>query len=198
MSPVSFTNSQIEATVQRASSEQVSLSPWMMSAALGVGTTVGSLTPGSLSSFGAKTSGSKQMQTVSLAHLPVEEFEKPLLAFFRIRVNDGHHILRRIAIAESGSPANFDKRREPGPDYAGLRLEEGPGVQHRIHPLVRCLALEASRSSSSSIHQAPRMPHRRVPRSAYFSLMAFPADLGPTPSMKTRRFSSPGRSVTRL
>ena len=49
-----------DAMIHKASSEQVSFRPWMISAGLGVGTTVGSLAPGSLASCGWNTSGSNR------------------------------------------------------------------------------------------------------------------------------------------
>ena len=110
-SPVSLTNSQIVVTIQSASSEQVSSRPWMISAALGVGTTVGSFTPGSLSSFGGKRPGQTGAAR-SLAHLPVEQLEDPLPGLSRVCVDDRHDVLRRVPVPEPRPSPHLDERRE--------------------------------------------------------------------------------------
>ena len=132
------------------------------------------------------------MQAVALAYLALQQFDDALAALGGIGVDHAHHVLRGIAIAQAGAPAHFDERREARPDHAGLRLVERPGVDHGVEAGVRRLALEDGELLLPIALERGESPVDVGQSRSTSRLISLPLARGPTPSMKTRRASSPG------
>ncbi len=133
----------------------------MISAGLGVGTTVGSLTPGQSGFLRLEDLRIEQVQAVALLDLAVEQLFHALFHLGGIGVRHGHHILGCVAVAQAGPPAHLDEGGEARPDHAGFGLVERPGVDHGIQACMRGLALEFVQFGLPVFFQIRKRPHPR-------------------------------------
>ena len=84
----------------------------------------------------------EQMQSVAFGRESAQQFHDTLSAFLRIGVRYRHCILCRIPVPQTRAATYLDKRCKTRKHDIYFRLIEVPGIDERIHSLIRRLDLQ--------------------------------------------------------